>query len=121
MSLSTILTTIETDVANIVKTAEGDAATWFKSFTPVLEADVAAAWNQFKPVIMGLIVGVEQIGVSALASGSGVTFDKLAAAAGGLIAAAASQGVTIAKGTATTVIQQAVSSIGVAVTPAKTS
>lgn len=112
MSLSTILTTIETDVASIVKTAEASAETWFKSFTPVAEADVAAAWTQFKPVVMGLIVGVEQIGLQALATGT--SFDKLGAATSGLIAAAASQGVTIAKATAATVIQQAVNSIGAA-------
>jgi hypothetical protein len=117
MSLTSILTTIETDVGTIVKEAEAKAETWFASFTPVLEADVSAAWTQFKPIVMGLIVGLEQVGVQAIASGT--TFDKLAAAASGLIAAAASQGVTIAKTTATTVVQQAVSSIGVAVTPAK--
>lgn len=111
MSLSSVLITIETDVGNIVKTAEAAGETWFKSFTPVLETDVEAAWTQFKPVIMGLIAGLEQVGVQALASGT--TFDKLAAAATGLVAAAATQGVTIAKSTATTVIQQAVSSIGV--------
>lgn len=112
MSLATVLATIETDVLNIVQGSEAKAETWFKSFTPVVEADVEAAWTQFKPVIMGLIVGVEQIGLTALAPGSGVIFDKLGAAVSGLIAAAASQGVTIAKATATTVIQQAVTSIG---------
>lgn len=110
MSLTTALQTIETDVLGIVQSAESKAETWFSSFTPVAEADVTAAWTQFKPVIMGLIVGVEQIGLTALSAGT--PFDKLAAAAGGLIAAAATQGVTIAKGTAATVIQQAVASIG---------
>lgn len=112
MSLSNILATIETDVLNIVQTAEAKAENWFKSFSPVVEADVQQAWTQFKPVIMGLIVGVEQIAVNALVPGSGVVLDKLGAAVSGLIAAAASEGVTIAKGTATTVIQQAVASIG---------
>lgn len=115
MSLATVLGTIETDVANFVKAAEAKAQTWFKSLTPVVEADVEAAWTQFKPVVMGLIVGVEQVGLQALASGT--PFNKLEAAASGLIAAAASQGVTIGKATAATVIQQAVSSIGGAITP----
>lgn len=115
MSLAIVLSTIETDVTNMVKAAEAKAETWFQSFTPVVEADVEAAWTQFKPVAMGLIVGFEQAALQGLASGT--TFNKLEAAATGLIAAAASQGVTIAKATATTVIQQAVNSIGGAVTP----
>lgn len=116
MSLATVLSTIETDVVAIVQKAEAAGETWFKSFTPVLESDVEAAWTQFKPVVMGLIVGVEQIGLQALASGTG--FDKLAAAAAGLVAAAASQGVTITKSTAATVMQQAVTSIGIPPTTA---
>lgn len=110
MSLSTVFDTIETDVLNIVHSAEAKAETWFKGFTPVLEADAAAAWTQFKPVIMGLIAGVEQIGLTALASGT--PFNKLGAAVEGLVAAAAVQGVTMAKATAATVIQQAVTSLG---------
>jgi hypothetical protein len=117
MSLSTILTTIETDVTNVVHAAEAKAETWFQSFTPVLEADVAAAWKQFQPLAMGLIVGLEQVALGALVPGA--TFDKLGAAVEGLIAGAASQGVTIAKGVATTVIQQAVTSIGNALPAAK--
>ena len=110
MSLATIFDTIETDVLNFVQSAEAKAETWFKTFTPVVEADVAAAWTQFKPVILGLIVGLEQAAIPAIAAGTG--FDKLGAAVAGLIAAAGAQGVTIAKTTATTVIQQAVTSLG---------
>lgn len=114
MSLITVLETIETDVLNIVHSAEAKAETWFKSFAPVLEADVAAAWTQFKPIIIGLITAVEQVGLTALAGG--VPFNKLAAVVEGLIAAAASQGVAIGRGTATTVVQHAVTSIGNALT-----
>jgi hypothetical protein len=110
MSLANIFATIETDILNVVQTAEAKAESWFKTFTPVVEADVEAAWTQFKPVILGLIVGIEQAGLQTLAAGTGI--DKLSAVVGGLIAAAASQGVTIGKATAVTVVQQAVTSLG---------
>lgn len=110
MSLVSVLEAIETDVLNIVHSAEAKAETWFKSFKPVLEQDVHDAWVQFKPVIIGLITAVEQVALTALVGGT--PFNKLTAVVEGLIAAAASQGIVIARGTATTVVQQAVTSIG---------
>jgi hypothetical protein len=110
MSIASVLDTIETDVLNMVHAAEAKAETWFKSFTPVVEADVTAAWTQFKPVIIGLIVAIEQAAIPALAAGTG--FDKLGAVVEGLIAAAGASGITIARGVATTVVQQAVTSLG---------
>ena len=117
MSLATILGTIETDVLNIVHSAEAKAETWFTTFTPVIEADVAAAWTQFKPLVIALIVAIEQAAIPAIAGTTGI--DKLAVVVEGLIAGAASQGVTIAKSVATTIVQQAVTSIGNAAPAAK--
>jgi len=110
MSLNSIFDTIETDVLNMVHSAEAKAETWFVTFTPVVEADVAAAWTQFKPIVVGLIVAIEQAAIPALVGGIGI--DKLAIVVQGLIAAAGSQGVTLAKSVATTVVQQAVNSLG---------
>jgi len=110
MSLATVLETIETDVLNMVHSAEAKAESWFKSFTPVLEADVQAAWTQFKPVVIGLIVAIENAALPVIAGATPI--NKLGAVVEGLIAAAGSQGVTLARGVATTVVQQAVNSLG---------
>lgn len=112
MSLITALEKIETDVLNYVQSEEGKIVNWWKTFSPVVEADVAAAWTAYKPEILGAIAAVEQIGLTILLPGSGVTFDKLGAAVAAAGASLAAKGVTVGKGVLATVIQQAVASLG---------
>ena len=117
MSLVSALETIETDVLNYVKSEEGKIANWWKGFSVVAEADVVAAWQAYKPEVLGAIAAVEQIGVSLLLPGANVNFDKLAAAVSIVASVLAAKGVTVAKGVLVTVIQQAVNSLGIANKP----
>lgn len=112
MSLASVLETVETDVLNYVHSEEGKIVNWWKTFSPVAEADVAAAWKAYKPEILGAIAAVEQIGLSILLPGSTVTFDKLGAAVAAAGATLAAKGVTVGKGVLATVIQQVVASLG---------
>lgn len=112
MSLVSALETIETDILNYVHSEESKIANWWKSFSPVAEADVAAAWAAYKPEILGAIAAVEQIGLTILLPGSGVTFDKLGAAVAAAGASLAAKGVTVGRGVLATVIQHAVTSLG---------
>lgn len=112
MSISTFLETVETDVLNYVHSEEGKIAAWWSTFTPVAEADLQAAWTAYKPQILGAIAAVEQIGLTMLVPGGTVAFDKLGAAVAAAGATLAAQGVTVAKTVLSTLVQQAVTSLG---------
>lgn len=110
MSVATFLQKVETDVLNFAQAEIAKGEAWLKSFTPVAEADLQAAWTAFQPEIMAAIAAVEQIGLQAIAQGT--TFDKLGAAVAGVGAALATKGVTASKGVLATLIQQVVTSLG---------
>lgn len=109
MSLASLVTTIETDVADFVHKEIAAGEKWMHSFTPVLEADATQVWTQFKPIILGLIAAAEQVGLQ-YATG-GIPLNKLGMVVTGLVAAAGTQGIKVAEATAATVVQQAVTSI----------
>lgn len=112
MTIASFLETVETDVLNYAEAEIAKGEAWVKSFTPVAEADLQAAWTSYKPQILGAIAAVEQIGLTILLPGSTVAFDKLGAAVAAAGATLAAQGVTVAKTVLSTLIQQAVNGLG---------
>ena len=112
MSLATTFQEVESEVGTWISTelkaGETAVVNWYHTITPVLAADFAAYKNALLPIAKALIQGLAQ----ALASMPGL--DKLKIAAQTLAAMAGQQGLTTSITYATTLLQQIISSIGVA-------
>lgn len=100
---ATILESIETFVLNEVQSVEAKAATWWKGFEPIVEADFNAFVTAMKPVAFALVTGLAQAALEGPA--------KLALASTTLLAVAKAQGINASSTMANTLVQQLVASL----------
>lgn len=107
MSIASIFTDIESEVATFVQGEEAKASAWWTSFKPTLESDFTAFYNAVKPIAINLVVGIASAALSGPA--------KLGAVSAALLAAAEAQGISATKVEADTIVQQIVQSLGLAV------
>lgn len=107
---------VESEVGTWLKAefqgAETAVANWWHDFTPVLAADFAKYKAALMPIALALVKGLAQ----ALVGFTGL--DKLKVAAQTLAAMAGQQGLSTSLTFASTLIQQIVASIGVALSVA---
>lgn len=110
MTVSSILSELDTFVNSEIAAAKTDISSWWTSFEPIAEADFQAFVAAIKPIALALVTGLASAAISGPA--------KLAAVSGALISAAESQGIKATTVMANTVVQQVVASLSSAKPPA---